>query len=153
MYNKNLNDLIREFMNEDVFGGSLTEFRFPKVNYPNLNRREYSENTPATNVYEDEWSYRYELSTPGFTKKDLSITLNDSTLEIKGERKVENKKEKGEYISKEYHTTKFFRSFNLPENVVLDEVHAKVENGITILYLPKVTKTKVKKGTRTIEIS
>ena len=153
MYNKNLNDLIREFMNEDVFGGSLTEFRFPKVKYNNIKRREYSENTPSTNVYEDEWSYRYELSTPGFTKKDLTITLNDSTLEIKGERKLENKKEKGEYISKEYHTTKFFRSFNLPENVVLDEVHAKVENGITILYLPKVTKTKVKKGTRTIEIS
>ena len=153
MYNKNLNDLIREFMNEDVFGGSLTEFRFPKVNYNNVKRREYSENTPSTNVYEDEWSYRYELSTPGFTKKDLTITLNDSTLEIKGERKLENKKEKGEYISKEYHTTKFFRSFNLPENVVLDEVHAKVENGITILYLPKVTKTKVKKGVRTIEIS
>ena len=153
MYNKNLNDLIREFVNEDVFGGSLTEFRFPKVSYNNVNRREYSENTPSTNVYEDEWSYRYELSTPGFTKKDLTITLNDSTLEIKGERKVDNKKEKGEYISREYHTTKFFRSFNLPENVVLDEVHAKVENGITILYLPKVTKTKLKKGTRTIEIS
>lgn len=153
MYNKNLNDLIREFMNEDVFGGSLTEFRFPKVKYNNIKRREYSENTPSTNVYEDEWSYRYELSTPGFTKKDLTITLNDSTLEIKGERKLENKKEKGEYISKEYHITKFFRSFNLPENVVLDEVHAKVENGITILYFPKVTKTKVKKGTRTIEIS
>jgi HSP20 family protein len=153
MYNKNLNDLIREFVNEDVFGGSLTEFRFPKVSYNNVNRREYSENTPSTNVYEDEWSYRYELSTPGFTKKDLTITLNDTTLEIKGERKIENKKEKGEYISREYHTTKFLRSFNLPENIVLDEVHAKVENGITILYLPKVTKTKLKKGTRTIEIS
>tara|TARA_B100000900_G_scaffold266170_1_gene227119 strand:+ start:15798 stop:16262 length:465 start_codon:yes stop_codon:yes gene_type:complete len=154
MYNRNLNDLLREFMNEDLFSSSFTEFRLPKLRYNNdVNKREYSENTPSTNVYEDEWSYRYELATPGFTKKDLTITLKESNLEIKGERKIENKKEKGEYISKEYHTTKFFRSFNLPENVVLDEVHAKVENGITILFLPKVTKTKVNKGTRTIEIS
>ena len=48
-----------------------------------INKREYSENTPSTNVYEDEWSYRYELATPGFTKKDLTITLKESNLEIK----------------------------------------------------------------------
>ena len=153
MNNKNLNDLLREFVSDDIFGGSLTELRFPKVNYNNVSRGEYSENTPATNVYEDEWSYRYELSTPGFTKGDLTVTLNDTKLDIKGERTIKGKKGKGEYISKEYHTTKFFRSFNLPKNVVLDEVHAKVENGLTILYLPKVTKTKVSEGERTIEIS
>ena len=88
MYNRNLNDLLREFMNEDLFSSSFTEFRLPKLRYNNdVNKREYSENTPSTNVYEDEWSYRYELSTPGFTKKDLTITLKESNLEIKGETK------------------------------------------------------------------
>ena len=152
MYNREFNNFLREFMNDDFFDGINSRISLPKRNNNGLTKREYSENTPSTNVYEDEWSYRYELSTPGFTKKDLTITLENSLLEVKGERTVENKKDKGEYVSKEYHSTKFFRSFNLPENVVLDEVHAKVENGITILYLPKVTPTKSKKVSRNIEI-
>jgi len=152
MYNRDLNDFLREFMNDDFFGGFNSRISLPKRNNNGLTKREYSENTPSTNVYEDEWSYRYELSTPGFTKKDLTITLENSLLEVKGERTVENKKDKGEYVSKEYHSSKFFRSFNLPENVVLDEVHAKVENCITILYLPKVAPTKNKKVSRSIEI-
>lgn len=152
MYNRNLNDFIKEFMNDDFFGRSY-EINIPKIRTNNLKRRDYSDNTTPTNVYEDEWSYRYELSTPGFTKKDLTIKIEENILEVKGERKTENKKDKGEYISKEYHTSKFFRSFNLPENVVLDEVHAKAENGITILFLPKVTPTKKKSGSRTVDIS
>ena len=152
MYNRNLNDFIKEFMNDDFFGRSY-EISIPKIRTNNLKRRDYSDNTTPTNVYEDEWSYRYELSTPGFTKKDLTIKIEENVLEVKGERKTENKKDKGEYISKEYHTSKFFRTFNLPENVVLDEVHAKVENGITILFLPKVTPTKKKSGSRTVDIA
>ena len=152
MYNRNLNEFLREFMNEDFFGRSY-EFSLPRIKTNNLNRKDYTDNTPSTNVYEDEWSYRYELSTPGFTKKDLTIKIEENILEVKGERKTENKKDKGEYISKEYHATKFFRTFNLPENVVLDEVHAKVEYGITILFLPKVTPTKKKSGSRTVDIA
>tara|TARA_B100001175_G_C19386496_1_gene579215 strand:- start:457 stop:915 length:459 start_codon:yes stop_codon:yes gene_type:complete len=152
MYNRNLNDFIKEFMNDDFFGRSY-EISIPKIRTNNLKTKDYSDNTPSTNVYEDEWSYRYELSTPGFTKKDLTIKMEENILEVKGERKIEDKKNKGEYISKEYHTSKFFRSFNLPENVVLDEVHAKVENGITILFLPKVAPTKKKSGSRTIDIA
>ena len=35
MYNRNLNDLLREFMNEDLFSSSFTEFRLPKLRYNN----------------------------------------------------------------------------------------------------------------------
>ena len=152
MYNRNLNSLLREFSNDDLFSKSFTEFRLPKLEYNNSYNTEYSSNTPATNVYEDEWSYRYELSSPGFSKKDLKVKIENNILEVRGERKTESKKDKGEYITKEYHTTKFFRSFNLPENVVLDEIHAKVENGITTLFLPKEKPTKNKSISRNVEI-
>lgn len=149
---RNFNDFLREFINDDFFGRSY-EFSIPRLKTNTLSNTDYSNNIPSTNVYEDEWSYRYELSTPGFTKKDLSVKIEENILDIKGERKNENKKDKGEYISKEYHTTKFYRTFNLPENVVLDEVHAKVENGITTLFLPKVTPTKNKKISRNVDIA
>ena len=52
MYNKNLNDLIREFMNEDVFGGSLTEFRFPKAKYNNVKKNLKKYHRQARNTKE-----------------------------------------------------------------------------------------------------
>ena len=60
MYNRDLNDFLREFMNDDFFGGFNSRISLPKRNNNGLTKREYSENTPSTNVYEDEWSYRYE---------------------------------------------------------------------------------------------
>lgn len=152
MYNRNLNNFFREFINDDLFSKSFTEFRLPKIEFDNSYNTDYSDNTPSTNVYEDQWSYRYELSTPGFSKKELTVKIEKNILEVRGERKSENKKDKGEYITKEYHATKFFRSFNLPENVVLDEIHAKVENGITTLFLPKEKPTKNKSISRNVEI-
>jgi HSP20 family protein len=156
MYNdKRFQEFLKEFMNDDFFSGlNNTRITLPKIRRNNdLPTREYGQNVPTTNVYEDEWSFRYELATPGFTKSDLSIELENTTLIVKGERKIENKKDGGEYISKEYHSTKFFRSFSLPENVVYDEVHAKVKNGITTLFLPKVSPTKKQSTNRKIDIS
>ena len=153
---REFNNILREFLNEDF----LTNFHYdPFFNLPKLrnknneisNNKDYSQNSPATNVFEDEWSYKFELSTPGFTKKDLKIELDNNVVTICGERKVESKKE-GEYISKEYHSTQFHRSFTLPENVVADEIHAKSQHGITTLFLPKVTPTKSKNLTKTIAV-
>jgi len=155
MYNdKSFNEFLKEFMNDDFLGGiNNTRITLPKIRRnTNLSTREYGQNVPTTNVYEDEWSFRYELSTPGFTKTDLTIELEESLLMVKGEIKTE-KKDKSECISKEYHSSKFYRAFTLPENVVCDEVHAKVENGITTIFLPKVTPTKNKKVNRKIDIA
>ena len=148
------NNFIKEFLNEDFFHYD------PFYNLTRLNKnngvptnKEYSHNLPATNIFEDEWSYKFELSTPGFTKKDLKIELDNNVVSIWGEKKLENKKGVvGEYISKEYHATKFHRSFTLPENVVADEIHAKSQNGITTLFLPKVTPTKSKNLSKTITV-
>ena len=150
----NFNNLFREFFNtDDLFWSNATMHPlFNKFNNTVPTSRDYSHNLPSTNVYEDEWSFRYELATPGFTKKDLNIELDSDVLTVWGEKTCKNKKETGEYVSKEFHATKFQRSFHLPTNVVCDEIHAKVENGVTTLYLPKVTPTKTKKENRKIEI-
>ena len=150
----NFNNLFRDFFNEDLFWSNTTlNPLLNKINNNLQTTRDYSQNLPSTNVYEDEWSFRYELSTPGFIKKELKIELDGDVLTVWGERSGKNKKDNGEYVSKEYHSTKFQRSFQLPTNVVCDEIHAKVENGVTILFLPKVTPTKIKKENRKIEIA
>ena len=47
---------------------------------------------------------------------------------------------------------KFYRNFVLPENVLLEEIHAKVENGITTIFVPKEKPTKTKDYSRTIKV-
>ena len=150
----NFNNLFRDLFNEDLFWSNATMHPlFSKLNNNVPAHRDYSQNLPSTNIYEDEWSFKYELATPGFTKKELNIELEGDVLTVWGELSTKNKKETtGEYVTKEFHSTKFQRSFQLPTNVVCDEIHAKVENGVTTLYLPKVTPTKTRKTNRKIEI-
>ena len=124
----NFNNLFRDLFSEDLFWSNATMHPlFNKLNNNVPTTMDYSQNLPSTNVYEDEWSFRYELATPGFTKKDLTIDLESDILTIWGEKTCKNKKETGEYVS-------------------------KGENGVTTLYLPKVTPTKTKKENRKIEI-
>ena len=149
---RDFNEIIRDWLNnDDLFWCNSTITPF--LHNIDKSKNDYGHNLPSTNIYEDEWSYKYELSTPGFIKKDLNIELENNILIVMGERKNNNKKDNGEYITKEYHSNKFYRSFNLPENVVADEVHAKVENGITTLFMPKEKPTKAKNLSKTIEIS
>jgi len=143
---------MREF--EGMFGEDI----FPTYNnlmvkYKPLNRvkNNFNSNLPSTNVFEDEWVYKFEIVTPGLTKDDLSIDINGDTLVFKGEKK-EEKVEKGDYITKEYRYNKFERMFDIPSNVVSEDIYAKTENGITTIYLPKEKPTKTKSYKRKVSI-
>ena len=139
----------------DPFANLVEEFFSLPVGYRN-EKREYnnniSENRVLANLLETKGDYQYELSTPGFSKEEITINLNENTLSIKGEKNVESTNTDKDYLTKEFYSQKFSRTFNVPENIVLDEIYAKVENGITILFLPKEKLGKTTKINRDIEI-
>lgn len=150
---------IRKRVTEPFFMTSLMEDFLSSIGETELTNkgnevynRNISENLPSTNVVETKGDYQYELSTPGFCKENIKINLDDTTLTIKGERLSENTNNDRDYLSKEFHSQKFSRTFNVPENIVLDEIYAKVENGITTLFLPKEKLGKTTKINRDIEI-
>jgi HSP20 family protein len=145
---KNFLNLMKEFegvFSEDIF----PSYNNLRLRYTPLNN--VSNNLPSTNVFEDEWVYKFEIITPGLTKEDLSIDIKGETLTFKGDRKFE-KTEKGDYLTKEYHYNKFERSFEIPSNVVSEEIYAKTENGITTIFLPKEKPTKTKSYKRKVNI-
>ena len=74
---------------------------------------------------------------PGFAPADLSVSIEQGTLTIRGERDDEvpqgysvHRKERG--------AVRFARSFALPARVESDKVEAKLADGILELRLPKV---------------
>ncbi len=145
------NDLLNEIM-EDFFSSPFSSHEWKYSGLNPLTKTNISDNLPSTNVVETKGDYQYELATPGFDKQDITVKLENNTLTIKGEKIIEDKKSDKDYLSKEFHFQKFSRTFDVPDNVVLDEIFAKVENGITTLFLPKEKLGKKESVKRTIDI-
>lgn len=144
-------DFFNELM-EDFFATPFNTYEWKYGGKKPITKQTISENLPSTNVVETKGDYQYELATPGFDKRDITVKLEGNVLTIKGEKIIEDKKSDKDYLSKEFHFQKFSRTFDVPDNVVLDEIYAKVESGITTLFLPKEKLGKKESVKRTIDI-
>jgi HSP20 family protein len=92
---------------------------------------------PRTNVQETNDAYVLQLEMPGLSKGDVEVNFENDTLIVKGEKKEQTEdKEKSGVVRREYHTTRYERSFNV-HGVDRDQVSAKMEDGILFVTLPK----------------
>jgi HSP20 family protein len=107
--------------------------------------------TPLSNVVEDENSYNITAEIPGLEKNEIDISYQKGLLEIKGESKTESKEEvEGQVVRREYHSSKFYRSFSLPDNVDEENMLAELDKGLLKITLPK--KVSDKKDKKKIQI-
>ena len=103
--------------------------------------------SPAVNTREGEFAYHVEIDLPGMKKEDISISLEDKTLVISGERKLKEELKEDDYYKIESAFGKFSRSFTLPENVDAENIHAEAKDGVLEVVIPKLKEEvqKVKK--------
>ena len=97
---------------------------------------------PGTNVVEEDGHYLIEMAIPGFSKKEVSIKVDNGYIKITGKKEVENKDRK--YLRKEFGVTTLERSFKLSEGIKQEAISAEVKNGILNIVLPKVEKEEPK---------
>jgi HSP20 family protein len=67
----------------------------------------------------------------------VKIKVEKNLLTISGEKKEETTDETKKVKRKEFSYKSFSRSFTLPENIELDKVEAKYENGILNINIAK----------------
>ena len=79
---------------------------------------------------------------PGVDKKDLDVSMTDSTVTIKGSTSHEEKEEKGDYYRCEISRGAFSRTVALPAGVDASKAKAKFQDGVLELTMPKTEKTK-----------
>lgn len=92
---------------------------------------------PAVNVLENEDNFSLEVVAPGMKREDFKIKVEKGMLTISSE-KEESSEEKGDnYLRREYRHGSFSRSFTLPENVEMDGINAKYEDGVLRIVMPK----------------
>ena len=110
---------------------------------------------PAINVKENEHAFHIEIAVPGMSKEDFKVHVNDQyqlvvSVENKHEEKEEDKNSK--YLRREFSYTHFEQTLQLPENINLEKISAKMCHGVLHIELPKLTTIPEKKTTRVIDI-
>jgi len=92
---------------------------------------------PKVDVIERDDAIVVRAELPGVDKKDLDVSLTESTVTIKGSTRHEEKEEKGDYYRSEISSGSFSRTLALPNNVDAENAKAKMKDGVLELTLPK----------------
>lgn len=94
---------------------------------------------PAMDVYtNDDKELVAEVSAPGFDKDDVSVSVHEGVLEIRGEKHdktEEGKQGKRNYMLRESHAS-FYRRIALPRHADGDKVKARFDDGLLKVTVP-----------------
>ncbi|MHB1007614.1 MAG: Hsp20/alpha crystallin family protein [Chloroflexota bacterium] len=96
-------------------------------------------------MYQTDKDVIVKASLPGVKPENLDISVTGEVLTIKAETKGEEKIEREDYFFQERRSGMFTRSLTLPVSVDADGAHAKFEDGVLTLTLPKAEAAKAKK--------
>ncbi|WP_225323033.1 Hsp20/alpha crystallin family protein [Synechococcus sp. RSCCF101] len=95
---------------------------------------------PRVDIVEKDDCFTINADLPGVDKDDLSITLEDGVLSIKGERHQEWDDDSGQVHRMECFHGSFHRSFTIPDNVDASALTATAKDGQLVIQLPKKAK-------------
>lgn len=121
---------------DDVFGRFMAESMrgWPRRMAADASVKEW---TPAVDVSETDKEYLIKAELPEVSKEDVSITVQDGTLTISGERKLEKKADDEKVHRTERFYGSFSRQFGLPENVNEEAIAAESKDGVIVIHIPK----------------
>lgn len=97
---------------------------------------------PRVDVLDGEDNVVIRAEVPGIDRKDLEVSVNDTSVAIKGKVMREAKEEKGDYYRCEIGSGEFSRTVGLPCAVDASKASAQLKDGMLELTLPKIEKAK-----------
>lgn len=92
--------------------------------------------SPAVDIYEIDGGLVIKAELPDMKREDIEVTVENSTLTLRGERKLDRevKQENFHRIERAYGS--FSRSFSLPNTVDAVKISAEYKNGVLTVKLP-----------------
>jgi HSP20 family protein len=97
---------------------------------------------PKVDVTEDKDAVTVKAEVPGVEQDDLSVSLQDGVLTIKGEKEAEKEEKDKQYHRVERTYGAFVRALRLPAAVDSEKVAATFKNGVLTVVLPKAPEAK-----------
>lgn len=99
---------------------------------------------PAIDMYEDNENVVVETELAGIDPENVSISIENDTLTIKGTAEKKSEVEDKNYYRKEIKRGSFYRSIPLPARVLGDNASAVAEGGVLKISIPKMPEGKPK---------
>jgi HSP20 family protein len=133
-------NLFDEMMNFDF------EKEFERMSQPLYGK--HSKNMMKTDVRETENSYELDIDLPGFKKDDISVQLDNGYLSIRAAKGLDKDEEQkdGQYIRRERYAGSMSRTFYVGNTLTQNDIHAKFEDGILKLSVPKQEPAKLEQS-------
>ena len=90
-------------------------------------------------IQEKDSEYLVEAEMPGINKDEIDLNIENDNLSISVNRTEETNKDGKNFIHRERRATSMNRSIRLA-NAKLDEISAKLDNGVLSITIPKAEK-------------
>ena len=129
-----------------IFGENLFD-DWMDLSFPDVDKVLYgkhAKNMMKTDVKQTDKGYEVAIDLPGFKKDEVTIQLKDGYLNISAAKGLDKdeKDKKDKYIRKERYAGSMSRSFYVGD-ISENDIHAKYEDGILTLDIPKEDKKAV----------
>ena len=98
---------------------------------------QFTGGAPRVDVREDDGHLYFDAELPGWSKDDVTITVENDILTIRGERAAKTDVEGQNYHIRERRSGSFTRNFQLPTVVDSAKVAAVLKDGILTVTLDK----------------
>lgn len=99
----------------------------------------------AIDVYQTPDEIVIKSTIAGVSPEDISVTIDNDMVTVRGERKSQQEVKKDDYYYQECYWGSFSRSVILPVDVETDKIEAELKNGILTVTLPKAKKERTTK--------
>jgi HSP20 family protein len=97
---------------------------------------------PPVDIYEDKHNIILKIEVPGIDEKDIDVSIQNNTLTVHGERKIEKEEKEENFRRVERQYGSFTRSFTLPSSVDPGQVSARCDKGVLNINLAKKAEAK-----------
>lgn len=92
---------------------------------------------PQLDIVDHDKEIVIRVEMPGVDKKDIQVSLNNSTLNISGSVSHEAREQRKDYVRCEITHGNFSRSLAIPDGVDTTKIGASLRDGILEITLPK----------------
>jgi len=92
-------------------------------------------NIPTTDVYTQDNELKVEAHLPNFEQKDVNIQIKNNALVISAERHEKDEDKAKKYVVRES-SSSFYRRIALPERADVDNIEARLDDGILHVSVP-----------------
>lgn len=120
---------------EDLFEGFEPEPGMPQLWHE-------GEFMPLIDMTEKPDEVVLTVEVPGMTKENLEVTIDNGILNLRGEKKEEERNEGEQWHRVERRYGRFERRMRLPDYVDPERCEAHYENGVLTLRIPKTEESR-----------